>query len=83
MQGWMRGVMGRAMQSGDKEKIAKGLNTIAAKPPAGDYGQWSGIAAAGASKAAAGDIDGAKQACKKCHALYQKKYKSTQRDQPW
>lgn len=82
MQGWMKGVMARAMASGDGEKIAKALNTIAAKPVAG-YGQWTGIAAEGASKAQAGDIDGAKASCKKCHALYQKKYIATLRDQPW
>ena len=82
MQGGMKGVMARAMASGDGGKIAKALNTIAAKPVAG-YGSWAGIAAGGAAKAAAGDIDGAKASCKKCHALYQKKYVSTRRDQPW
>ena len=82
MQGWMKGVMARAMASGDGEKIAKALNTIAAKPVAG-FGSWTGIAAAGAAKAAAGDIDGAKASCKKCHSLYQKKYVATMRDQPW
>ena len=82
MQGWMKGVMARAMASGDSDKIAKALNTIAAKPVAG-YGQWTGIAAEGAAKAQAGDIDGAKASCKKCHALYQKKYIATMRDQPW
>lgn len=83
MQGWMRGVMGRAMQGGDKDKIAQALSTIAAKVPPGDYGQWAGIASGGAAKAAAGNIDGAKESCKQCHALYQKKYKDNQRDQPW
>ncbi len=75
--------MGRAMQGGDTKKIAQALNTIAAKTPPGGYGQWAGIAAAGAAKAAAGNIDGAKQSCKKCHSLYQKKYKDKQRDQAW
>lgn len=83
MQGWMKGVMGRAMQSGDSDKIASALSTIAAKTPAGGYGSWAAIAAEGAAKAKAGDIDGAKGSCKKCHALYQKKYKDNQRDQPW
>jgi nucleoid-associated protein YgaU len=82
MQGWMKGVMARAMASGDNTKIAKALNNIAGRPVPG-YGSWVGIAAAGASKAAAGDIDGAKASCKKCHALYQKKYVSTMRDAPW
>jgi len=82
MQGWMKGVMARALASGDKDKIAQALNTIAAKPVAG-MGSWSSIAATGAAKAKAGDIPGAKQSCKKCHALYQKRYKTSMRDQPW
>jgi hypothetical protein len=82
MQGWMKGVMARAVASGDGAKIASALDTIAAKPVAG-YDQWSAVAADGAAKARAGDIDGAKASCKKCHQLYQKKYKQTLRDQPW
>jgi hypothetical protein len=82
MQGWMKGVMARAVAGGDKDKIAQALNTIASKPVAG-MDQWAAIAAAGAAKAQAGDIDGAKESCKKCHALYQKKYKETMRDRPW
>ena len=78
----MKGVMARAMAGGDGAKIAKALNTIASKPVAG-YSQWTAIAAAGAAKAQAGDIDGAKAACKKCHDLYNKKYIATRRDQPW
>jgi hypothetical protein len=82
MQGWMKGVMARAMSGGDKDKIAQALSTIASKPPPG-YGNWSSIAAEGASKAAAGDIEGAKASCKSCHAQYQKRYKDTMRDAPW
>jgi hypothetical protein len=82
MQGWMKGVMARAMASGDKDKIAQALNTIASKPPAG-MGNWTQIAAAGAAAASSGDIEGAKASCKSCHAQYQKKYQDTMRDQPW
>ncbi len=82
MQGWMKSVMTRAVSSGDGNKLADALNVVASKPVAG-YGQWAGIAAAGAAKAKAGDIDGAKESCKKCHTLYQEKYKTTLRDQPW
>ena len=71
-----------AVQSGDKDKLARALDTVASKPVAG-YSQWSGIAAAGAAKARAGDIEGAKESCKKCHALYQEKYKQTMRNAPW
>jgi hypothetical protein len=82
MQGWMKGVMANATSSGDGAKIASGLSYIAGKPPPG-MGSWASIAADGASKAKAGDIDGAKASCKKCHDLYKEKYKNTMRDMPW
>lgn len=82
MQGWMKGVMGPATSSGDAEKIAKGLDYIAAKPPPG-MGSWSSISKEGSAKAKAGDIDGAKASCKKCHDLYKEKYKTSMRDRPW
>lgn len=82
MQGWMKGVMGPATSSGDAEKIAKGLDYIASKPPPG-MGSWSSIAKAGAAKAKAGDVDGAKASCKQCHDQYKEKYKTTMRDRPW
>ena len=82
MQGWMKGVMGPATSSGDAEKIAKGLDYIAAKPPPG-MGNWSSIAKSGAAKAKAGDIDGAKASCKTCHDQYKDKYKTSMRDRPW
>jgi hypothetical protein len=82
MQGWMKSVMGSAVASGDGERLAKALNAVAAKPVAG-FGNWSAIASAGAAKAAAGDIDGAKQSCKQCHDAYKHKYQTTMRDRPW
>jgi hypothetical protein len=82
MQGWMKGVMGPATSSGDAEKIAKGLDYIAAKPPPG-MGNWASIAKGGAAKAKAGDIDGAKASCKTCHDQYKEKYKTAMRDRPW
>jgi hypothetical protein len=77
MQGWMKGVIGP-----HTEKIAKDLDYIAAKPPPG-MGNWSAIAKEGAAKAKAGDVDGAKASCKKCHDQYKEKYKTTMRDRPW
>ena len=82
MQGWMKSVMGPATSSGNLEKIAKGLDYIAAKPVPG-MGQWVALSKDGVAKAKAGDIDGAKASCKKCHDLYKDKYKTTMRDRPW
>ncbi len=82
MQGWMKGVIGQSTSRGDTEKMAKDLAYIAAKPPPG-MGQWAAIAQDGAAKAKAGDVDGAKVSCKKCHDLYKDKYKTSMRDMPW
>lgn len=82
MQGWMKGVMGPHTSAGDTEKMAKDLAYIAAKPPPG-MGSWVAISNEGAAKAKAGDLDGAKASCKKCHDLYKDKYKNTMRDRPW
>ncbi|MBK8251452.1 MAG: hypothetical protein IPK82_02140 [Polyangiaceae bacterium] len=82
MQGWMKSVMGSALASDDGERIAKALETVARKPVAG-FGNWTAISLEGAAKARAGDIDGAKASCKKCHDAYKHKYQTTMRDQPW
>jgi len=82
MQGWMKSVLGAAAGSGDAKQLAKALKEVASKPVAG-FDQWVAISTEGAAKADAGDVDGAKQSCKKCHSLYQKKYREEMRDKPW
>jgi hypothetical protein len=82
MQGWMKSVMGSAASSGDGAKLASALSYVAGKAPPG-MGNWSSISSAGAAKAKAGDIDGAKASCKQCHDLYKDKYKTSMRDRPW
>ncbi|MGK4006072.1 hypothetical protein WMF31_25865 [Sorangium sp. So ce1036] len=82
MQAWMKSTMASATSSGDGAKIAKALLYVAGKPPPG-MGSWASISRAGAAKAKAGDIDGAKASCKQCHDLYKDKYKKTMRDRPW
>lgn len=82
MQGWMKSVMGTAASSGDAEKLAKALAYTAGKPPPG-MGNWVAISNDGVAKAKAGDIEGAKASCKKCHDLYKESYKKTMRDRPW
>ncbi|WP_272425302.1 hypothetical protein [Polyangium jinanense] len=82
MQGWMKTVMASATSSGDLTKIANALAYTAGKPPPG-MGSWVAISNEGVAKAKAGDLDGAKASCKKCHDLYKEKYKQTMRDRPW
>ncbi|WP_437579759.1 hypothetical protein [Sorangium sp. So ce887] len=82
MQAWMKSTMASATSSGDGVKIAAALQYVAGKPPPG-MGSWGAISKAGAAKAKAGDIDGAKASCKQCHDLYKEQYKKTMRDRPW
>ncbi|MGK3964867.1 hypothetical protein WMF38_11935 [Sorangium sp. So ce118] len=82
MQAWMKSTMASATSSGDGPKIAAALQYVAGKPPPG-MGSWGAISKAGAAKAKAGDIDGAKASCKQCHDLYKEQYKKTMRDRPW
>ncbi|WP_434046892.1 MULTISPECIES: hypothetical protein [Sorangium] len=82
MQAWMKSTMASATSSGDGAKIAAALQYVAGKPPPG-MGSWGAISRAGAAKAKAGDIDGAKASCKQCHDLYKEQYKKAMRDRPW
>jgi hypothetical protein len=82
MQGWMKSVMAGASSSGEANKLASALSYVASRPPPG-FGTWTSIANAGAAKAKAGDIDGAKASCKECHDAYKEKYKATMRDRPF
>lgn len=82
MQGWMKKVMATASSSGDGAKLAEALNYVAAHAPPG-YPKWTDLAKAGAAKAKAGDIDGAKESCKACHDTYKDSYKAAMRDRPF
>lgn len=82
MQGWMKTVMTSAAASGDGEKIAQALAYVAVRVPPG-YPDWAAISNAGVAKAKAGDVDGAKAACKQCHDAYKDSYKTTMRDRAW
>jgi hypothetical protein len=82
MQGWMKKVMATASSGGDGDKLAQALTYVATHAPPG-YPKWTDLAKAGAAKAKAGDIDGAKASCKECHDAYKDNYKATMRDRPF
>ncbi|APR78439.1 Hypothetical protein A7982_03786 [Minicystis rosea] len=82
MQGWMKKVMAPASSSGDGEKLSEALTYAGKRPPPG-YDQWVAISKEGAAKAKAGDIDGAKASCKKCHDAYKQDYRMKMRDRAW
>jgi hypothetical protein len=82
MQAWMKTVMTSAAASDDGEKLAVALTYVAARVPPG-YDRWAALANAGVARAKAGDVDGAKGSCKRCHDAYKENYKLTMRDRPW
>jgi hypothetical protein len=75
----MKRVMAPASAEGKADALAKALTYAADHAPPG-YAEWATIAKAGAGKAAAGDVDGAKASCKQCHDAYKDQYKSSMRD---
>jgi hypothetical protein len=75
----MKANMAPAVAAEDGPALAKGLEYIASHAPAG-MPNWASIAKAGAAKASAGDIAGAKASCKSCHDQYKAKYKAEVRD---
>jgi hypothetical protein len=82
MQRWMKTVMAGAASSGEGDKLAQALTYVLKHPPPG-YDKWPALSQAGIDKAKAGDVDGAKAACKQCHDLYKEDYKATMRDRPF
>jgi hypothetical protein len=74
--------MATAAASGDGEALAKALDEVAAHAPPG-LANWASIAKSGATKARAGDFDGAKAACKSCHDQYKARYRAEMRDRPF
>jgi hypothetical protein len=81
-QKWMKENMAPAAASGDGPALAKALEYVAGKAPAG-FTDWASISKNGADKAKAGDIDAAKKSCKACHDKYKDKYKNEVRDRPF
>jgi hypothetical protein len=75
----MKAAMAPAAASGDAADLAAKFDYVAARAPAG-FDNWASIAKAGAAKAKAGDVDGAKVSCKTCHDQYKAKYKAEVRD---
>lgn len=82
MQGWMKTTLGPAAGNDDAAKLASGLTFLATHAPPG-YPAWVSMSQAGAAKAKAGDLEGAKESCKQCHDAYKEKYKETMRDRPF
>jgi hypothetical protein len=82
MQGWMKEHVAKSVNRADLKAIADDLAFIAKHPVEG-YDEWVKIAETGAEAARNDDLSGARNACKGCHKLYQRRYKEERRDAPW
>lgn len=82
---WMKEQAAPAMLQGDLFGLAAAFDAIAlyapkAPPPA--YANWASIAKDGAAAARAASLEGAKGACRGCHAQYRNAYKAEMRARP-
>lgn len=83
LQGWMQDHSGPAAEAGDATQLAALYDQIAgmSPDPAWNTGAtgWRQISEDGATKARAGDVRGAKAACKACHTQWRDRYKAEHR----
>jgi len=78
---WMRGPATQAFNSGDLESIASTFDQMIPWAPKG-FPNWASIARDGGQAARAGSLEGAKAACRSCHAQYDTPYRATLSTRP-
>ena len=76
LQAWMKSNTNPAVMRSDLPALATALDKIVTFAPPG-YTNWASIAKDGAAAAKAGDLAGAKAACRSCHDQYKQKYKTS------
>jgi hypothetical protein len=79
LEAWMKKNAQPAVASGETAEIAKSLEAMLKFAPPG-YTDWNRICTQGITAAKAGDLSGAKAACRTCHDQYKKKYQAEMRD---
>jgi hypothetical protein len=82
---WMRDHAAKALREGDAFALAAAFDQIASfspKVPPPAYANWVSIANDGAAAARAASPEGAKAACRGCHAQYRKTYQTEMRSRP-
>ena len=82
MERWMKTTMAPAALEKDAKRLSSALDYVATHVPAGFDG-WAAIARAGADKARAGDVDGARASCRTCHDQFKARYRAERRDAPF
>jgi hypothetical protein len=82
MQQWMRVRLGEPMAARDLATVSSGLTAASLLSPDPAWKDWAPISQEGAEAAMRGDYAGAKQSCRKCHQLYQDRYREKFRTRP-
>jgi len=87
LHAWMKSNASPPMTSADFPRLARSFDRIAALAPGGTstapgFEEWKDMARAGATAAAAHDLEGARSACKWCHDAYRGKYRAERRAAP-
>lgn len=86
LQQWMEDNVTPAVEAGDTARLGAALTKIATFAPAPAWNSgtpsWRGIAEEGAARAAAGDMRGARAACKSCHQAFKDRYRAEFRTRP-
>jgi len=86
LQGWMEDNAGPAAENGDAAAMADVYTKIAGFSPDPTWNtgpnSWRALSEAGATKARAGDVRGARAACKACHTAWRTRYKAEHRHDP-
>ncbi|HWL85910.1 MAG TPA: hypothetical protein VNO21_08915 [Polyangiaceae bacterium] len=83
LQAWMKANTAPAVASGDLPALAIAFDKLVGFAPKDkEFANWPSIARDGAAAARAGKLDGAKAACRSCHAQYRPKYRLEMRSRP-
>jgi hypothetical protein len=75
LQAWMKANLQAQLLAGDTERLAEGLETLAAHEPAGFSG-WADSARTAARAARAGDLEKTRAECKHCHVELRSRFRA-------
>jgi hypothetical protein len=86
LEAWMEDEAERAAESGDAARLAAAYEAMARFAPDPSWNEgpnsWRAISEAAAAKAKAGDVRGARAACKQCHQAWRERYRAEHRARP-
>ena len=82
LQAWMKGNVASRLNNADTAGLEGAFKRMSAFAPGAGFEEWTAMSTEGARAAHAGDLDGARQACKSCHNRYREAYRASFRARP-